>query len=93
MVLPSSAGPLTKGRREKTMPDSPHSDQESPSAEEPEIFEPSESDRDPEAEAQMQQGRVDLHPDNALYDPYFETPEAALKWSSDGTPHSNTEEG
>jgi hypothetical protein len=62
------------------MPDSPHSDQTS--TEEPEIFEPSEADRDPEAEAQMQQGRTDLDPDNALYDPYFESPEAALTWTS-----------
>lgn len=68
------------------MPDSPHPDQ-------PEIFVPSESDQDPEAEAQMQQGREDLHPDNALYDPYFESPEAALRWSPDGTPNTNTEEG
>lgn len=93
MVLPSGISPLAKGRRENTMPDSPLPDQESSSSEEPEIFEPSGADRDPEAEAQMRQGREDLHPDNALYDPYFENPEDALRWSPDQTPHSNTEEG
>lgn len=61
------------------MPDSPHSDHLF--AEGSEIFEPSEADRDLEAEAQMQQGRVDLDPDNALYDPYFKSPDHALTWA------------
>jgi hypothetical protein len=44
------------------------------------IFVPSDEDRDPEAEARMQQGREDLDPNNALYDPYFEDAAAALSW-------------
>jgi hypothetical protein len=55
-----------------------------PTGSEPEIYEPSAEDRDPEAEAQMRMGRVDLDGENALHDPWFRDPEHALNWRSDG---------
>jgi hypothetical protein len=45
-----------------------------------EIFVPSDDDLDPAANEQMQQGREDLDPDNALYDPYFPDAEQASSW-------------
>lgn len=53
------------------------------------IFEPTEDDRDDEAEAQMQQGKADLDPENALYDPFFVSPEQAQEWR----PGDTDEEG
>ncbi|HYF71374.1 MAG TPA: hypothetical protein VD864_01060 [Nocardioides sp.] len=48
--------------------------------EEPEIFVPSEDDRDPDAESTMHMGKVDEDPGNALHDPWFESPEQAQSW-------------
>lgn len=39
------------------------------------VFVPDPEHSDPEAEARMQMGRVDLHPENDLRDPWFHTDE------------------
>jgi hypothetical protein len=57
---------------------------QSPVSEGEEIFIPSESDRDPRAEAQMQQGKGYLDPNNTLYDPWFEGPGHAQVWTPEG---------
>jgi hypothetical protein len=46
-----------------------------------EIFVPGPGDEDPDATSQMRQGRGDLDPDNALYDPYFPDAQAAQDWA------------
>jgi hypothetical protein len=44
---------------------------------------PDEADRDTEAEDQMQMGRTDLDPNNALFDPWFDDADQAATWTPD----------
>jgi hypothetical protein len=68
-----------KGVKGVVMSDSPHDPHLTELGDE--IFEPTDQDHDPETVAQMQQGRSDIDPENALYDPWFEDARQAQSWT------------